>query len=149
SVMGTPLYMAPEQTSFSAIDVDTRADVYALGVILYELLTGTTPLARDTVKKAAFDEVLRLIREQEPPAPSSRISTSEAKPSVAANRQTEPASLGRFVRGELDWIVMKALSKERERRYDTASGFARDIEHFLNHEPVAAGPPSASYRLRK
>ena len=119
TVMGTPLYMAPEQATFNAVDVDTRADVYALGVILYELLTGTTPIERETVKKAAFDEMLELIREQEPPMPSSRISSSESRASVAATRQMEPAKLGRFVRGELDWIVMKALAKERERRYDT------------------------------
>ncbi|HUR53339.1 MAG TPA: serine/threonine-protein kinase, partial [Gemmataceae bacterium] len=149
SVMGTPLYMAPEQAAFNAVDVDTRADVYALGVILYELLTGTTPLTRDTIKKAALDEMLRLIREQEAPTPSSRLSASDSKPSVAANRQTEPAKLGRFVRGELDWIVLKALSKDRDRRYETANGFARDVERFLAHEPVTAGPPTARYRLRK
>ena len=149
SVMGTPLYMAPEQANFNAVDVDTRADVYALGVILYELLTGTTPITRESMKKAALDEMLRLIREQDAPTPSSRLSTSEIKPSIAANRQMEPRKLGRFVKGELDWIVMKALTKERDRRYETANGFARDVERFLNNEPVAAGPPSASYRLRK
>ncbi len=149
SVMGTPLYMAPEQANFNAIDVDTRADVYALGVILYEMLTGTTPITRDTLKKAALDEMLRLIREQEAPTPSSRLSSADSLPSVSANRQIEPAKLGRFVKGELDWIVLKALSKDRDRRYETANGFARDIERFLNHEPVSAGPPSARYRLRK
>ena len=149
SVMGTPLYMAPEQASFNAVDIDTRADVYALGVILYELLTGTTPITRETLKKAALDEMLRLIREQDAPTPSSRLSTVESAPAIAANRQMEPQKLGRFVKGELDWIVMKALAKERDRRYETASGFARDIERFLNNEAVAAGPPSASYRLRK
>jgi tetratricopeptide (TPR) repeat protein len=149
SVMGTPLYMAPEQATFNAVDVDTRADIYALGVILYELLTGTTPLTRDTVKKAALDEMLRLIREQDAPTPSSRISTSGAKPVVAVNRQTEPAKLGRFVRGELDWIVLKALSKDRDRRYETANGFAKDVERFLNHEPVQAGPVGVGYRVRK
>jgi serine/threonine-protein kinase len=149
SVMGTPLYMAPEQASFNAVDVDTRADVYALGVILYELLTGTTPITRESMKQAALDEMLRLICEQDAPTPSSRLSTVESTPSVAANRQMEPQKLGRFVKGELDWIVMKALSKERDRRYETPSGFARDIERFLNNEAVAAGPPSASYRLRK
>ncbi len=149
SVMGTPLYMAPEQANFSAVDIDTRADVYALGVILYELLTGTTPITRESMKKAALDEMLKLIREQDAPAPSNRLSTSESKPSIAANRQMEPQKLGRFVKGELDWIVMKALSKERDRRYETATGFARDVERFLNNEAVAAGPPSTSYRLRK
>ena len=149
SVMGTPLYMAPEQANFNAVDIDTRADVYALGVILYELLTGTTPITRESMKKAAIDEMLRLIREQEAPTPSSRLSTMESTPSIAANRQMEPRKLGRFIKGELDWIVMKALSKERDRRYETANGFARDVERFLTNEPVAAGPPSASYRLRK
>jgi serine/threonine protein kinase/tetratricopeptide (TPR) repeat protein len=148
-VAGTPLYMAPEQAAFNAIDVDTRADVYALGVVLYELLTGTTPIERATFKKAAFDEILRVIREQEPPAPSSRISSSDCQASVAAMRKMEPAKLGRFVRGELDWIVMKSLSKERDRRYESATAFARDVERFLNHEPVQAGPPTAGYRLRK
>ena len=148
-VLGTPLYMAPEQAAFNAIDVDTRADVYALGVILYELLTGTTPIERESFKQAAFDEMLRVIREQEPPTPSSRISSSELRASVAAVRQIEPVKLGRFVRGELDWIVMKSLSKERDRRYDSATAFARDVERFLNHEPVQAGPPSAAYKLRK
>jgi tetratricopeptide (TPR) repeat protein len=149
AVAGTPLYMAPEQARLNAIDIDTRADIYALGVILYELVTGTTPIERATLKQAAFDEVLRLIRESEPPTPSKRLSTTEAKPSVAANRHTEPAKLGRLVRGELDWIVMKALAKERSRRYDTANGFARDIERFLNQEPVLAGPPGTWYRFRK
>ncbi|MFO0881215.1 MAG: serine/threonine-protein kinase [Gemmataceae bacterium] len=149
SVMGTPAYMAPEQATFNAVDVDTRADVYALGVILYELLTGTTPITRDTLKRAALDEMLRLVREQEAPTPSSRLSAAESMPSIAASRQTEPAKLGRFVKGELDWIVLKALAKERDRRYETASGFARDVERFLAHEPVTAGPPGATYRLRK
>jgi serine/threonine protein kinase len=149
TVAGTPLYMAPEQAKFNAIDIDTRADIYALGVILYELLTGSTPIERAALKKAALDEIMRLIRESEPPTPSRRISTTASKPSVAANRRTEATKLGRFVKGELDWIVMKALAKERERRYETANGLARDIERFLNHEPVHAGPPSASYRLRK
>ena len=149
SVMGTPLYMAPEQATFNAVDIDTRADVYALGVVLYELLTGTTPLTRDTIKKAALDEMLRLVREQEAPTPSSRLSSAGNTPSVAASRQTEPLKLGRFVKGELDWIVLKALSKDRDRRYETAIGFARDVERFLNHEPVQAGPPTTGYRLRK
>ncbi len=149
SVTGTPLYMAPEQATFNALDVDTRADIYALGVILYELLTGSTPIQRDTMKRAALDEMLRVIREDEPPTPSSRISTSEALPSLAASRHVEPTRLSRLVRGDLDWIVMKALAKERDRRYDSAIGLANDVERYLNHEPVSAGPPTAAYRMRK
>jgi serine/threonine protein kinase/tetratricopeptide (TPR) repeat protein len=149
TVAGTPLYMAPEQAKFNAIDIDTRADIYALGVILYELLTGSTPVERGALKQAALDEILRVIRETEPPTPSKRLSTTQSRPSVAANRHMEPEKLGRFVKGELDWIVMKALAKERDRRYETATGLARDLERFLNHEVVLAGPPSASYRLRK
>lgn len=148
-IAGTPLYMAPEQAQFNAVDIDTRADVYALGVLLYELLTGSTPFEREQFKLAALDEMLRMIRETDPPIPSKRLVSSESKPSVAANRHTEPAKLGRALRGELDWIVMKALSKERDRRYDSANSFARDIERFLNHEPVNAGPPTLVYRFRK
>jgi serine/threonine protein kinase/tetratricopeptide (TPR) repeat protein len=149
TVVGTPLYMAPEQAHFNAIDVDTRADVYALGVNLYELLTGTTPVGREQLQRAALDEVLRLIREGDPPTPSRRLSSADTQASVAAKRLTEPAKLCRLLRGDLDWIVMKALSKERDRRYESASAFARDVERFLNHEPVLAGPPGTVYRLRK
>ncbi len=149
SVAGTPLYMAPEQAAFNALDVDTRADIYSLGVILYELLTGSTPIRREALRTAALDEMLRVIREVEPPTPSSRISTSDALPSLAANRHTEPSRLSRFVRGDLDWIVMKALTKDRDRRYDSAIGLANDIERFESHEPVSAGPPTAGYRVRK
>ena len=149
TVAGTPLYMAPEQADSSALDIDTRADIYALGVILYELLTGSTPIPRESFKRAAFDEMLRLIREVEPPTPSSRISSSQGLPTIAASRQIEPARLGRFVRGDLDWIVMKALAKERHRRYDSPIAFAHDIERFLAHEPVSAGPPTATYRFKK
>jgi serine/threonine protein kinase len=149
NVLGTPTYMAPEQATFNAVDVDTRADVYSLGVILYELLTGSTPITRETVKKAAIDEMLKLIREQEAPKPSSRLSTSDGVPNIAANRNIDPARLSNLLRGELDWVVLKSLEKDRQRRYETASGFARDIEHYLNDEPVLACPPSARYRLRK
>lgn len=148
-IAGTPLYMAPEQARFNAIDIDTRADVYALGVLLYELLTGTTPLEKGQIKLAALDDMLRMIRETDPPIPSKRLSSSESSPSVAANRHTEPTKLGKILRGELDWIVMKALNKERDRRYESANSFARDIERFLNHEPVNAGPPTVAYRFRK
>ncbi len=149
SVTGTPLYMAPEQATFNALDVNTRADIYALGVILYELLTGSTPIQRGTMRQAALDEMLRVIREVEPPKPSSRISTSEGLPSLAANRDVEPSRLSRLVRGDLDWIVMKALAKERDRRYDSATSLSDDVERFLLHEPVTAGPPTAAYRMRK
>ncbi len=148
-VLGTPLYMAPEQAGRGDLDVDTRADIYALGVILYELLTGSTPLEKKRLAKAAWDEIVRVIREEEPPKPSSRLSTVEGQGSIAAARHTEPKSLSYFVKGDLDWIVMKALSKDRERRYATANGFATDVERFLNHEPVSAGPPTWSYRVGK
>ena len=149
NVMGTPLYMAPEQAAFNAVDVDTRADVYSLGVILYELLTGTTPITRETVKKAALDEMLKLIREQEAPKPSSRLSTAGSKPNIAANRNIDPAKLSKLLRGDLDWVVLKALEKDRKRRYETANGLAADIQRHLSNEPVVARSPSAAYRLQK
>jgi tetratricopeptide (TPR) repeat protein len=148
-VVGTLEYMAPEQAELSHLDVDTRADVYALGVLLYELLTGATPFEPQRLHQAALDEVLRILREEEPPRPSTRLSSSEALPAIAAARRTEPAQLSRLVRGELDWIVMKALEKDRARRYETANGLARDLQRYLADEAVEAGPPSAAYRLRK
>ncbi len=148
-MIGTPAYMSPEQAEMSGLDIDTRSDVYSLGVLLYELLTGSTPLERKRLMKAAYDEIRRLIREEEPPRPSQRLSTSEALPSLAASRKTEPARLSRMLKGELDWVVMKALEKDRTRRYETASGLARDIQRYLADEVVEARPPSAGYRLRK
>jgi serine/threonine protein kinase/tetratricopeptide (TPR) repeat protein len=149
AVLGTPLYMSPEQAQLNNLDIDTRSDIYSLGVLLYELLTGTTPLEKRRFKQAAWDEVRRIIREEEPPKPSTRLSSTDMLPSLAAGRQTEPLRLTKMVRGELDWIVMKALEKDRNRRYETANGFALDIERFLAKEPVLAAPPNARYRLRK
>ncbi len=148
-MLGTPLYMSPEQAELNNLDVDARTDIYALGVILYELLTGTTPLERQRFKEAAWHELLRLIREEDPPRPSVRLSGSASLPSVAAQRQLDPSRLTRRVRGDLDWIVMKCLEKDRSRRYDTASALASDIRRHLADESVEACPPSASYRLRK
>jgi serine/threonine protein kinase/tetratricopeptide (TPR) repeat protein len=149
TVVGTPEYMSPEQATLNNLDIDTRSDVYALGVLLYELLTGTTPVDRRRLGQAAVLEVLRIVREVEPPAPSSRLSTLEGLPSIAANRSVEPARLARMLRGDLDWVVMKALEKDRSRRYETANALARDVQRYLADEAVEARPPSAGYRLRK
>jgi tetratricopeptide (TPR) repeat protein len=149
AVLGTLEYMAPEQAGFSALDVDTRADVYSLGVILYEQLSGLRPFDSTRIHKAAIDEVLRIIREEDPPRPSTRLSTDDALPSLAAVRRTEPRRLTALMRGELDWVVMKCLEKDRGRRYETANGLARDLQRFLADEPVEARPPSAGYRARK
>jgi serine/threonine protein kinase/tetratricopeptide (TPR) repeat protein len=149
-MVGTPLYMSPEQAGQSGLDVDTRTDIYALGVLLYELLTGTTPFEKDRLHQAGYDEMRRIIREEEPPKPSTRLSTlGQAGSTVSAQRQSDPKQLCKQVRGELDWIVMKALDKDRNRRYESASALAADVQRYLDDLPVQASPPSAVYRLRK
>ncbi len=149
AMVGTFEYMSPEQAEMNALGVDTRSDVYSLGVLLYELLTGTPPLERSRLREAAFGEVVRMIKEVEPPRPSVRLSTSGDRAKVAADRRSDPGKLSRLVRGELDCVVMRCLEKDRSRRYDTVSGLANDVEHYLNDEPVEARPPSVGYRLWK
>ncbi len=149
-LVGTPLYMSPEQAGQSGLDVDTRTDIYALGVLLYELLTGTTPFHKERLREVGYDEMRRIIREEEPPRPSRRVSTlGQAAVTVSIQRQSDPRRLRQLFRGELDWIVMKALEKDRNRRYETASAFAADAQRYLADEPVQACPPSAWYRFRK
>jgi len=166
ALIGTPAYMSPEQAGMSDLDIDTRSDIFSLGVLLYELLTGTTPFDEKTFRRAAYDEIRRLIREVEPPKPSTKVGSAPrtsgtgAQPAgphsgpydleaIARARHTDPKSLARLLRGDLDWIVMKCLEKDRGRRYDTANGLASDLQRYLTDEPVTAGPPTAAYRLRK
>ncbi|MCZ2398791.1 MAG: serine/threonine-protein kinase [Phycisphaerae bacterium] len=147
--IGTPEYMSPEQAEMSGLDIDTRTDIYALGVLLYELLTGTTPVDGTTLRRAGYGEIQRIIREEEAPMPSTRVSTLAHAAATADLRGVEPAALRRLLRGDLDWIVMKAIEKDRTRRYSTAVELSADVERYLRNEPVLAGPPGAYYKLRK
>jgi serine/threonine protein kinase/tetratricopeptide (TPR) repeat protein len=149
-MVGTPLYMSPEQAGMSGLDVDTRSDVYSLGVLLYELLTGTTPFDQERLRRVGYDEMRRIIREEEPPRPSTRISAlGQAASNASARRRSNPKRLSHLCRGELDWVVMKCLEKDRDRRYESANALARDVERYLRDEPVLACPPTALYRFQK
>ncbi len=149
AVVGTPEYMSPEQANLNNLDIDTRSDVYSLGVLLYELLTGTTPVDRKSLGQAALLEILRIVRDVEVPRPSAKLAPKDTQPSVAANRGTEPAKLSKLMKGELDWVLLKALEKDRSRRYETANAFSRDIQRYLADEIVEARPPGTGYLLKK
>src|SRR5262249_55344288 len=149
NIVGTLEYISPEQAEINQLDIDTRSDIYSLGVLLYELLTGSPPFTKKELERVGMLEMLRVIREKEPTKPSTKLSTAEGLPTLAANRGTEPAKLTKLLRGELDWIVMKALEKDRNRRYETANAFARDVQRYLADEPVQACPPSTFYRIKK
>ncbi len=149
AIVGTPAYMSPEQADPTSMDIDTRTDVYALGVMLYELLVGLPPIDAKQFKRGAILEMLRMVREVDPPRPSTKLSTADALPNIAANRGTDPAKLAKLLQGELDWVVMKAIEKDRTRRYETALGLARDIQRYLADEVIEARPPSRGYRLKK
>jgi serine/threonine protein kinase/regulation of enolase protein 1 (concanavalin A-like superfamily) len=149
--IGTPAYMSPEQAKLSGLDIDTRSDIYSLGVLLYELLTGKTLFDAQRLEDACLDEIRRIIREEDPPRPSTRLSTltADEQTTIASRRQSQPPKLVSLLRGDLDWIAMKALEKDRQRRYDTADGLARDVQRYLANEPVTARPPTKIYRLQK
>jgi eukaryotic-like serine/threonine-protein kinase len=149
AVVGTLEYMSPEQAAFSGDDIDTRADIYSLGVILYELLTGLRPIEAGQLQNAGLMEMFRIIKEVEPSRPSTRLSKEESAASLAALRHTDPKKLTSLLRGELDWVVMRCLEKQRDRRYETTNGLGRDIQRYLADEPVEARPPTAAYRLQK
>jgi len=149
-MIGTPAYMSPEQAVLGGLDIDTRSDIYSLGVLLYELLTGVTPLDGETLRQGALDEIRRMIRETDPPKPSTRLlRLGNRLAEVAKHRQVQPAALSRLIRGDLDWITMKALEKDRQRRYETVNSLTSDIQHHLSNKPVTACPPSNFYRLHK